>query len=38
MIVQPDALTDALSELPQVFDELAAGAYVGRAVITDLAN
>ena len=30
--------TASLSELPQVFDELAAGAYVGRAVITDLAN
>lgn len=30
--------TAALSELPQVFDELAAGAFVGRAVIDDLAN
>ena len=30
--------TAPLSELPAVFDELAAGAYVGRAVITDLAN
>ncbi len=30
--------TAPLSELPTVFDELAAGAYVGRAVITDLAN
>ncbi len=30
--------TAPLSQLPQVFDELAAGAYVGRAVITDLAN
>ena len=30
--------TAALSELPQVFDELAAGAFVGRAVINDLAN
>jgi len=30
--------TAALSELPQVFDELAAGAFVGRAVIDDLAG
>jgi propanol-preferring alcohol dehydrogenase len=30
--------TATMSELPQVFDELAAGAFVGRAVITDLAN
>jgi len=30
--------TAPLSELPQVFDELASGSYVGRAVITDLAN
>ncbi|MEL6980930.1 MAG: zinc-binding dehydrogenase [Actinomycetota bacterium] len=30
--------TAPLSELPAVFDELAAGSYVGRAVITDLAN
>jgi propanol-preferring alcohol dehydrogenase len=28
--------TGTLSELPAVFDELEAGAYVGRAVITDL--
>lgn len=28
--------TGKLSELPAVFDELEAGAYVGRAVITDL--
>lgn len=28
--------TAALSELPAVFDELEAGGYVGRAVITDL--
>ena len=28
--------TCALSELPTIFDELEAGAYVGRAVITDL--
>ncbi|MBB83751.1 MAG: alcohol dehydrogenase [Deltaproteobacteria bacterium] len=28
--------TGALSELPDVFDELEAGKYVGRAVITDL--
>lgn len=30
--------TAPLSELPTVFDELEAGAYVGRAIITDLAN
>ncbi len=30
--------TAPLSELAEVFDELEAGAYVGRAVITDLAN
>jgi propanol-preferring alcohol dehydrogenase len=30
--------TAPLSELPKVFDELASGGYVGRAVITDLAN
>ena len=28
--------TGCLSELPEVFDELEAGKYVGRAVITDL--
>jgi len=28
--------TGALSELPTIFDELEAGAYTGRAVITDL--
>jgi propanol-preferring alcohol dehydrogenase len=28
--------TGKLSELPAIFDELAAGAYLGRAVITDL--
>ena len=30
--------TASLSELPQVFDELAAGAFVGRAVIDDLSS
>lgn len=30
--------TACLSELPAVFDELEAGAYVGRAVITDLGS
>ena len=30
--------TAVLSELPQVFEELEAGAYVGRAVITDLSS
>ncbi len=30
--------TAPLSELPTVFDELASGGYVGRAIITDLAN
>jgi propanol-preferring alcohol dehydrogenase len=30
--------TGPLSELPQIFEELEAGAYVGRAVITDLAG
>ena len=30
--------TAPLSELPTVFDELAAGAFVGRAVINDLSN
>ena len=30
------ARTGALSELPAIFDELEAGAYTGRAVITDL--
>jgi alcohol dehydrogenase, propanol-preferring len=30
--------TAPLSQLPEVFDELASGGYVGRAVITDLAN
>ena len=30
--------TGKLSELPAIFDELAAGAYLGRAVITDLAG
>ena len=25
-----------LSDVPQIFDELAAGKYLGRAVITDL--
>lgn len=28
----------ALSDVPTIFDELEAGAYLGRAVITDLAN
>jgi propanol-preferring alcohol dehydrogenase len=30
--------TGKLSELPAIFDELAAGRYLGRAVITDLAG
>jgi propanol-preferring alcohol dehydrogenase len=30
--------TGALSELPAIFDELAAGQYLGRAVITDLGS
>ena len=30
--------TGKLSELPAIFDELAAGSYLGRAVITDLAG
>jgi propanol-preferring alcohol dehydrogenase len=30
--------TGALSELPAIFDELEAGRYLGRAVITDLAG
>ena len=30
--------TGKLSELPAIFDELAAGKYLGRAVITDLAG
>ena len=30
--------TGKLSELPAIFDELAAGQYLGRAVITDLAG
>jgi alcohol dehydrogenase, propanol-preferring len=30
--------TGKLSELPAIFDELAAGKYLGRAVITDLAS
>ena len=30
--------TGALSEVPAIFDELESGAYLGRAVITDLAN
>jgi len=30
------ARTGALSELPAIFDELEAGAYTGRAIITDL--
>lgn len=30
--------TGGLSELPTIFDELQAGAYLGRAVITDLAK
>lgn len=32
------ARTGALSELPAIFDELEAGAYTGRAVITDLSR
>ena len=30
--------TGALSELPAIFDELEAGKYLGRAVVTDLAH
>jgi propanol-preferring alcohol dehydrogenase len=30
--------TGALTELPTIFDELAEGAYLGRAVITDLGH
>jgi propanol-preferring alcohol dehydrogenase len=30
--------TGALSELPTIFDELEAGKYLGRAVVTDLAH
>ena len=30
--------TGALSELPTIFDELEAGTYLGRAVVTDLAH
>jgi alcohol dehydrogenase, propanol-preferring len=30
--------TGALSELPTIFDELEAGRYLGRAVVTDLAH
>ena len=30
--------TGALSELPEILDELEVGAYLGRAVITDLAH
>ncbi len=32
------ARVGALSELPAIFDELEAGKYLGRAVLTDLAN
>ena len=30
--------TGALSDLPTILDELEAGAYTGRAVITDLSG
>lgn len=30
--------TGSLSEVPQIFEELEAGAYLGRAVLTDLAG
>jgi len=31
-------ITGGLSELPAILDELEAGAYTGRAVITDLSD
>jgi propanol-preferring alcohol dehydrogenase len=30
--------TGALTDLPAIFDELAAGSYLGRAVVTDLSH
>ena len=30
--------TGALTELPTIFDELAASRYLGRAVVTDLSH